>query len=311
MAGKKGANSMHETIIIGAGIAGLTAAIYAARKRMDFLIISEDFGGQFNVSGEVVNYPGIIETTGADFEKIMEKQMKFNKVDVRQEKVAKIEKISKGNFRIVTNKGKHETKTIIIATGARPRKLDVPGEKEFANKGLTYCAICDGPLFTGKKVAIIGGGDAGLEAADFMLNIAKDIKMLESMEKSKAHEYLQQRIFSQKKVEFINKAAVKEIYGRKFVEGLKYERDGKVNDLKVDGIIIEIGRAPNTELFRGLVELDEHNHVAIDQQTRTSVQGIFAAGDCASGHEYQYVIAAGQGCMALLKAARYLAKKKE
>ncbi|MBD3313573.1 FAD-binding protein [Candidatus Woesearchaeota archaeon] len=301
---------MHDTIIIGAGIAGLTAALYASRKRMDFLILSSDFGGQFNVSGKVYNYPGIVETTGQELTEKMMKQMKENDVNVKQETVESIEKSDDG-FIVKTGKSEYETKTVIIAAGARARKLGVPGEEELANKGVTYCSICDGPLFKGKDVAIIGAGNAGLEGADFMLDIAKSIKIIDTNNESPAHEYLKEKILDHEKVEFINKADVKEIYGDKFVEGLKYEKDGEEHDLKVQGVIIEIGRVPNTDFLGDFVEKDEHDHIKIDCRTHTSQEGVFAAGDCASGHEYQYVIAAGQGCMALLKVARYLANRKE
>src|SRR3989344_8881105 len=150
---------MYDTIIIGAGIAGMTAAVYAARKRMKFEIISSNIGGQFNVSGEVLNYPGIIKTTGAEFSTTMMEQMKFNNVDVKIEEVHGVEKVNNGNFKVITERNEYETRSIIIATGARARELNVPGEKEFANKGLTYCSICDGPLFKGMDVAIIGGGN--------------------------------------------------------------------------------------------------------------------------------------------------------
>ena len=287
----------------------MTAAIYAARKRMNFLFITDKPGGQFLESGEVLNYPGIIKTTGTEFEKIMQKQLKFNNIDMKTNiKVKKIKKI-KNHFKIITNKKIYQTKTVIIATGARPRKLKIPGEKQYKNKGVAYCAICDGPLFTDKEVAVIGGGDSALEAVDFLLNIAKKIYLINRTGKLKAHEYLQERIKNQEKVELINNADTTEILGDNMVTGLKYKKQGKIKQLKVQGIFIEIGRVPNTEFAKHLLELDDHKHIKIDCATKTSIQGIFAAGDCASGHEYQYVIAAGQGCMALLKAARYLAGK--
>ncbi|MFO8016242.1 MAG: FAD-dependent oxidoreductase [Candidatus Woesearchaeota archaeon] len=307
MAEKEGRT--RECIIIGAGIAGLTAAVYAARKRMDFLILSTDFGGQFNVSGEVLNYPGIVKTTGAEFSEKMLEQMKFNDVDVKQETVQAVEKLENDNFNIKTNKNEYRARAIIICSGARARKLNVPGEKGFANKGVTYCSVCDGPLFKGKKVAVIGGGNSGFEAADFMLNIAEKIYLLDAADEPNAQEYLVERINGNDKVEYINEANIKEIRGDKFVKGLKYEKDRKEHDIEVEGVIIEIGRVPNTGPFRELVKTDEHGHIIINQNTETSAEGAYAAGDCASGGEYQYCIAAGQGCMALLKAARYLAKK--
>lgn len=301
---------MYDTIIIGAGIAGLTAAIYASRKRMKFEILTHEFGGQFLVSGEVLNYPGIVKTTGIEFSKTMEEQMKFNDVNVKEETVKEVKKTGK-TFKVITDKAEYKTKTVIAATGARARKLGVPGEQEFKHKGVTYCSICDGPLFSGKEVAIIGGGNSALEAVDFMKEIASKIYLIVRGDKLTAHEYLQENVNKNGKVEVIYNADTKEIYGDKLVEGMRYEQEGKVKELKVQGVIIEIGRVPNTEIFKDVVELDKQGHVMIDCQGRTSTEGIFAAGDCASGHEYQYIIAAGQGCIALLKAARYLAKWKD
>lgn len=302
---------MYETIIIGAGISGMTAAIYASRKRMDFLLITKDIGGQFLVSGEVLNYPGIVKTTGIEFKLKMEEQLKFNNVRITDnEEVKRIERIADGNFNVVTTKAEYETKTVIIASGARARKLNVKGEERLANNGLTYCAICDGPLFKDKDVAVIGGGDSALEAADFLLNIASKIYLINLTDRLTAHEYLQESIQDQPKVTLINRAKTTEILGDTKVTGIRYEQDGERKQLDVQGVFVEIGRVPNTEFVEGLVELDQHKHIVIDCQGNTSIPGIYAAGDCASGHEYQFVIAAGQGCMALLKAARYLARKK-
>jgi thioredoxin-disulfide reductase len=301
---------MHDTVIIGAGIAGLTAAIYASRKRMDYVIVASEFGGQFTVSGEVLNYPGIVQTTGVDFLSVMKEQMDFNGVKVSDETVKEVRRVG-ADFKVVTDKSEYDTQTVIIATGARPRKLGVTGEKRLARKGVTYCSICDGPLFNGMDVAIIGGGDAALEAVDFMKDIAAKIYVLTNEPKFRAHEYLQEKVRDNPKVESIFNANIKEIVGEKFVSGIKYDVEGAEKILDVKGVIIEIGRVPNTEPFKGFVELDDHDHVVTDCRARTSVPGVFAVGDCAGGHEYQYVIAAGQGCMALIKAARYLAIKKE
>lgn len=299
---------MYETIIIGAGISGMTAAIYAARKKMDFLIISSDVGGQFLVSGEVSNYPGIKQTTGIEFLKKMEEQLKFNKIKVRVESAKRIEKAG-SNFKVVTNKNSYKTKTVIIATGSGTKELNVPGEKEFTHKGVTYCSICDGPLFAGRDVAIIGSGDSAFDAADFMKNIAKKIYLV-TKGKITAYEYLRERIENNKRVTIIRNADTREIRGGSTVTGILYEQNGKIKELKVNGVIIEIGRIPNTDFVKNFVKLDEHRHIIVDCWGQTSVKGIYSAGDCTSVHEYQYVTAAGEGCTALLKAARYLARKK-
>jgi len=297
-------------VIIGAGIAGMTSAIYAARKRMNFLIISANVGGQFLESGEVLNYPGLIKTTGAEFESIMEKQLKFNSINPRIGSVKKIEK-SKNGYNLITDQGEFEAKSVIVATGARAKKLGIPGEEKYKNKGVYYCTICDGPLYKDKAVAVIGGGNSALEAADFMLNIAKKIYVINIMPKPVAHEYLQERIANNPKVELINNASTTGILGNgKMVKGLKYRKiDSKMKEYEIDAdaVFIQAGRVPNTDFAKGFLKIDKDNHIEIDCTTQTSKQGIFAAGDCASGHEYQYIIAAGQGCMALLKAARYVA----
>ncbi len=299
---------IYETIIIGAGIAGITAAIYASRKRMNYLFISNNFGGQMNISGEVENYPGIIKTTGAGFMQILKKQLEYNKIRWSQELVKEIKKKGK-IFEVLTDKNKYETKTLIICTGARPRRLNIPGEAEFGGKGVSYCAICDGPVFKDKDVAVIGGGDAGLEAADFLLQIARKIYILQRGPRLKAQKYLIESIQENPKVKVILEAETKEIFGKKFVEGLRYKdlKTGKTKEIKVSGIFVEIGRVPNTEIVKGLVELDKDGHIKVNVQCETSQPGIFAAGDCTDIHEYQYIIAGGQGATALIKAARYLA----
>ncbi len=300
---------MYDIIIIGAGISGQTAAIYASRKKMNYLFITKEIGGQFLESGEVVNYPGIIKTTGEEFASVMEEQLEFNDVSVNEnEEVKSIEKKEKG-FKVTTDKNSYESYTVLIATGARHRMLKVPGEERLKNKGVTYCAVCDGPLFSGKNIAIIGGGDSALEAADFTKSIANKIYLINRNKDFSAHEYLVERVKSMDNLEIIEESNTVEILGEEMVKGLVYEKNGEKKELDVNGIIIEIGRVPNTNFVKGLVELDKHGHIIIDCQTGTSVEGIFAAGDCASGHEYQYCIAAGQGCMALLKAARYIAKR--
>jgi thioredoxin reductase len=235
--------------------------------------------------------------------------MEFNKVEVATETVSKLEK-ENDSFKVTTDKGNYDTRTVIIATGSSARKINVPGEKEFANKGVTYCSVCDGPLFNDMDVAIIGGGNSALEAIDFLKDIASRIHAIVLEDRFSGHEYLIEQVHNNPKVEVHFNAKTTEILGDKFVTGLKYEQDGKIKEISVRGVIIEIGRIPNTDIFQDFVKLDQHKHIIIDCQGRTNVEGVFGAGDCASGHEYQYIIAGGQGCIALLKAARYLATKK-
>lgn len=300
---------MYDTIIIGGGIAGMTAAIYASRKMMKYEIIAELPGGEFMTSGEIENYPGIIKTTGMEFASTMEEQMKYNKVSIRIESAREVRR-NGDNFTVVTDRQRYDTMTVIIATGASPTKLNVPGEDMFAKRGVSYCAICDGPLFRGKNVAIIGSGNSALEAVDFMKDTASKIYLIARSGKLRAHEYLVERALNNPKVEIIYNAETKEITGDRFVTGLKYAKGCAEEELKVSGIIIEAGRTPNTGIFKGLVDMDERGHIVIDAYTGTSVNGIYAAGDCASTKVFQYVIAAGQGCMALIKAAGFIATKK-
>lgn len=300
-----------DTIIIGAGIAGLTAGIYAARNKMNFLVIGEEFGGQMNLSGEVLNYPGIVETTGVDFRSTIKKQMEFNNFKINENETVEKVKKENGIFEITSNKNKYQSKTVIIATGSKPRKLNVPGEEEFAKKGVHYCAICDGPLYDNKDVAIIGGGNSALEAADFMKNIARKIYIINIEKSFTGFQYLIDLVKSFKNIEIINDADTKEIIGDTFVKELKYHQNGDAKKISVNGVFIEIGRIPNQDFIKDLVEIDEHNHVVIDCQTQTSVPGIFAAGDITNVHEYQYVISAGHGCTALIKAAKYLSSREE
>lgn len=247
---------------------------------MEFLFVTDKLGGQFLESGEILNYPGVVKTTGADFSTVFEEQLKFNNVEPKVgEKVNIIEKIDNG-FKVSGDNGSYDAKAVIIATGSHPKKINVPGEKEFFNKGVTYCSICDGPLFSGKTIAIIGGGNSALEGVDFTKNIAEKIYLINVTKAFNAHEYLIEKVTSYKNVEIIHEAKTTAISGDKFVSAITYEKQGKENKLDVGGVIIEIGRNPNTAFVEGLLDLDDHKHITIDCQTNTSVEGIFAAGDC-------------------------------
>jgi len=295
---------IYETIIIGGGFAGIAAAIYASRNRNNFIIIAEDIGGQINVSGEIENYPGIMKTDASKMLAELKKQVEYNKIHPVIEKVKKIKKSKNNHFTVETDNSKYETETIIICSGARPRMLNVPGEKEFAKKGLTYCAVCDGPLFKNKTVAVIGGGDAAMESALFLQRICRKIYLVTKNPQMKGKAYLMERALSKENIEVIPNAETRKIAGNKFVENLEYSQQGKKKSLPVEGVFVDIGRIPNIEFCKNLVKLDDHNHIIVDKFMQTSVKGIFAAGDCTDLHEYQYAIAAGQAVTALLKAVR-------
>ncbi|MBI4145565.1 FAD-dependent oxidoreductase [Candidatus Woesearchaeota archaeon] len=300
---------VHEVIIIGGGIAGMSAAVYAARGRMDYIIISPDFGGQMNVSGEIENYPGMAHTNFAEFQDRFREQMTANGIEFIDENVKGIKKLDDGHFFVITDKAKYESESIIVCTGARARRLNVPGETEFEKKGLTYCHVCDGPLFKNLDVAIVGGGDAALEAAAGMLRIARKLYLITINPNMTGHEYLVERVVGQEKVEVVANAKTVKIVGDKSVTGIVVEQNGKQRTLPVKGIIVEIGRIPNAEAVKGLCEIDADGHIMVGKDMMTSVPGIFAAGDCADGHEYQYAISAGQAVTALLKAQRYLRRR--
>jgi thioredoxin reductase len=300
---------VHEVIIIGGGIAGMSAALYAARGRLDYVIISPDFGGQMNVSGEIENYPGMAHTNFAEFQDKFQEQMKVNEIEFIDENVKEIKKLDDGHFLVVTDKAKYESESVILCTGARARHLNIPGEQEYEKKGVTYCHVCDGPLFKGRDVAIVGGGDAALEAAAGMLRIARKLYLITINPKMTGHEYLIERIVGQDNVEIVANAKTVKIVGEKQATGIIVEQNGKQRTLPVGGIIVEIGRVPNAELAKGLCDIDADGHIIIDKGMQTSVPGIFAAGDCADGHEYQYVISAGQAVTALLKAQRFLKRR--
>ncbi len=306
---------IYETIIVGAGIGGISAGIYAARKRMEYLIVSDEIGGQMYESGEILNYPGVVKATGAEFAETFSKQMEFNNLKVREERVVSLKKLENKNWEVATDKSSYETKTVIIASGSHPRKLNVPGEERLARKGVTYCAVCDGPLFAGKDVAIVGGGNSALEAADFMSRIAGRIYLITVNPEMKGHEYLLEKVAKLRNLSIITRASVKEIKGAEFVSGVVYEQDGKEKQIAVNAVIIEIGRIPSIDFVKGVVDMDEHNHIKVDRWARCFINGreddsIYAVGDCSDVHEYQYVISAGMGVTALLKAARHLAKSR-
>lgn len=300
---------MYELIIIGAGPAGITAAIYAARKQINFLIISQDIGGQTAISGDVENYTGYQFITGPQLTEKFEEHMRQFKVQLKSpESVTRIEKKS-DFFEVTTNKDTYQTETIIIASGKKPRLLNVPGEKEFKNRGVSYCATCDAPLFPNKKVAVIGGGNSALDATLQLIKIAEKIYLININEKLGCDAIMREKVEVLDKVVIYNAAKTQAILGDNFVKAIKIRQADKDLTLEVQGVFVEIGSVPGVD-FIDFVEKNNFGEIKIDAENKTNVPGIFAAGDVTDVLEKQIIIAAGEGAKAVLSVFRYLSVQK-
>jgi len=304
--------SRYDLIIIGAGPAGMTAGIYAVRQKLNTLLITKSFGGQLARKAVAIeNYPGFEEISGLDLIKKFEKHLRKQEVDIERDGVRKVKKIG-GKFLIQTTaKNTFEAKAVIIASGADPRPLEVPGEKKFIGKGVSYCTACDAPLFSGKEVAVIGGGNSGFEAALFLASWVKKIYILEYAPKIRADEIVREKVKKTGKIEIITSAILKKVQGKDFVDSLVYQ-DNKTKKfilLKVDGIFVEIGSQPATSFVKGLVDFNEKDEIIVNPKTmQTKTTGLFAAGDVSDVVYKQVVIAAGQGAQAALSVYEYLQK---
>ena len=304
---------IYDLIIIGAGPGGISAGIYAGRQKMKTLVIAKDFGGQIaKKATEICNYPGFLNISGVDLIDKFTNHLKAQpEVEIKMAEVLKIVKPKKDFIVTTTENEEFTAKSVIITSGVDPRPLEAKGEKEFIGKGLGYCVTCDGPLFKNKDVAIIGGGNAGFEAAIFMTRYANKIYLLEFGAKVKADEQNQEELKKSKIVEIITSAAVKEVKGKTFVDSLIYEDQisKELKTINVSGVFIEIGSQPATALAKGLVDFNEKDEIKVDFETfATKTPGLFAAGDVNVGKYKQIVTAAGEGCKAALSAYDYLRK---
>jgi len=300
---------MYDIIVIGAGPAGITAAIYAIRKRMDLLVISKDVGGQTAWSGSIENYTGYQFVTGPDLTLKFEEHMRRYNVPLKEGEAVTAVKKTDEKIIVTTDKGEYGTKTLIIASGKKSRELNVPGEKEFKNKGLTYCATCDGPLFAGKDVAIIGGGNSALDAALQLIKIAHHIYIINIAPHLTGDHVMIEKVEGSEVVSVMNSTHVLAVTGDKVVRGIRIKREGKVEDLPVEGIFVEIGLMPNSD-FASDVSRNSFGEIKVDSYNRTDIPGIFAAGDVTDVPEKQIIIAAGEGSKAALTAFRYLSERR-
>jgi alkyl hydroperoxide reductase subunit F len=306
------AGQVYEVAVVGYGPAGVTAAIYAARKKLKTILVGEEPGGEITNSGPIDNWPGGGKSDGLQLSEAMVKHLQLYKDDV-EIKIDKVSRISKDRnlFKLETGAGEILSHTVIYAAGRHPRMLQVPGEEEYKNRGVTYCATCDAPLFAGKQVAVIGGGNTGAEAVIMLQKIAEKIYFLHLEPALRADPVLIRNFENDPKVEIVLEAKTLSIAGDTMVEKLVYEdiKSGEKKQLAVQGIFINIGAIPNTEPVGQLVALDDFKAIIADRYGTTNVPGFFAAGDVTDIRDAQIVVAAGHGCSAALSASDYLARR--
>ncbi|MFH1996970.1 MAG: FAD-dependent oxidoreductase [Candidatus Omnitrophota bacterium] len=297
---------IYDLIIIGAGPAGITAGVYAARKKLKLLVITEDIGGQAAWSGDIENYTGYQFVTGPELAAKFDEHMRKYGIDVRESEPVRSIRKDNNLIRIESAQGVYFARSAIIASGKRSRELNVPGEKEFKNKGLTYCATCDGPLFPDKDVAVIGGGNSALDAALQMIKIAQSVTIINIASELTGDGILREKLARSDKVKVLNETEVIEIFGGRFVSGIRVRRNGKEEEHKVQGIFVEIGLIPNSGFTADDIRKNGSGEIIIDKYNHTSVPGIFAAGDVTDVPEKQIIIAAGEGSRAALGVFHYL-----
>lgn len=304
---------MYDTIIIGGGPTGAAAAVYASRKKMKALLIATEFGGQSVVSPDIQNWIGEPHISGVELAQKLESHVRGQEgIEVKSpEKAVKIEKVD-GGFKVETDKGEYATKTVIVGSGARHRRLNVPGEVEFDGKGVAYCATCDAPMFRGKAAVVIGTGNSGLEAVRDLVPYASAIYLLNRGEEIKGDPLTFEKLQSEPNFKgVISNAETTEIIGKTFVTGLKYKdlKSNTIKQLEVSGVFVAIGAVPNSEFVADLVDLNNYKEIILDHRTSaTSCPGIFAAGDVTDEIFKQNNISAGDAVKAALSAYEYVKK---
>ena len=300
---------MYDTIIIGSGPAGLTAAIYASRAKLKTLVVAgAKWGGQLMLTTEVENFPGFKEgILGPDLMDNMWKQAKRFGAEMTFEDAMAVDFASKP-FKITAGGKVYEGKSVIIATGASARWLGLESEKRLRGKGVSVCATCDAAFFKDKKVAVVGGGDSAIEEALALSKFAREVKVIHRRDKLRASKILQERAFNDPKIEFIWNSTVQDILGKDRVEGVKLRKvdSNEESKLACDAVFIAIGWKPETEIFRGKIELNQAGYIVAKDTTKTNIEGVFVAGDAQDYRYRQAITAAAAGCMAALDAEKYL-----
>lgn len=299
-----------DTIIVGAGIAGLSAALYSSRQKLSTLVLSKDLGGQLTLTDLIENYPGIESTGGLSLAQKIEKQAKkFGAEFIYGEEVKEIAQES-DVFIIKGIKGEYAGRAIILAFGKTPREINVTGEQEFKGKGVSYCAICDAAFFKGKPAAVVGEGEPGIEAIELLSNYANLAYYITSSSYLAGKEEIVKNVLNKPNVKIFTSSKVLEIRGNSKVEEIMIKKGDEIISLRVDGVIIEMGYVLKTEFLKGFVELNEKGEIVVDELGRTSREGVFAAGDVTQTPYKQAVVAAAEGVKAALSAYNYIRSKK-
>jgi thioredoxin reductase (NADPH) len=300
-----------KVIIIGSGPAGCTAAIYTARAQLQPLLIAGPaVGGQVAVSNEVGNYPGFPEDiTGLELSQLMQKQAERFGTRIEMDTVTAVD-LTTRPLKVTTYGGEYETLALIVASGGSPRKLGVPGEEEFAGRGVSYCATCDGFFYTGKKIVMVGGGDAAIEEALFLTRFATKVQVIHRRGQLRAERLIQERAFNNAKIGFVWNTVVTEIVGEGTVTGVKVRNvlTGKKKTIPTQGVFAAIGWEPNTSFLAGQLMLHDNGYIVADKDGRTSVEGVWAAGDVCDWTYRQITTSVGAGAKAAIQAEAYIAR---
>jgi alkyl hydroperoxide reductase subunit F len=304
--------ALYELIIIGGGPAGMTAAVYTARKRLKVLMLTKEFGGQPMWTMDIENYMGYQFITGPELMDKFDEQVRKFPIEIKYEEVTDLSQNTDGTFSVISDKGEYQAQAVIIASGKRPRRLEIPGEAEFTGRGVSYCATCDGPLFAEKNVAVIGGGNSALQAAIEVSGVAAKVYLIA------LHGYTAEPIVIEKLKELAQPViefsgyTTTEVKGAQAVETLIITNNEtkEQTELMVQGIFVEIGLLPNTEYCQGILDFNNYREVVTDCRARTNIPGLFAAGDVTNGPYKQIVIAAGDGAKAAMVAYEYLLHKR-
>ncbi len=302
---------MYDLIIIGSGPAGMAAGIYAVRREMKTLIIGKEVGGQMVWASEIENYPGFEKISSFELINKFKEQTINAGVEMKSDEIKNIERTAEGTFLLHTNRETFEAKSVIIAMGLSPRRLAVNGEIEFNGKGVSYCANCDGPFFKNKKVAVVGGGNSALDAAEVLSKIASQVYLIQHNENFKAFDSLIDEVKSRSNVEIILNSDVKNISGNNKVEKIQIVnvKSGEEREIELDGVFIEVGRIASTDLVGEFVERNEKHQILVSDKMETKTPGLYAAGDVTSCEFKQITVAMGQATVAALSAYQYLQLK--